>query len=93
VNIALDYDGTYDRDPELWEAFIRVAQSRGHKIMCVTKREPTLGTPGCSVPAIFSSRKAKIPAAIAQGFHPDIWIDDSPGGILFNDGAQVQVSG
>src|ERR1700722_1875454 len=36
--IALDYDGTYTRDPDLWDAFIDAAQERGHTVICVTNR-------------------------------------------------------
>ena len=88
MRIAIDHDMTYDRDPELWDAFIKLAQSRGHEVVCVTKREPQLEVkiPGVSV--IYCSRKSKRPRAGPI----DIWIDDSPEGILFSDNAQVHVA-
>ena len=92
MNIAIDHDLTYDQDPKLWDLFIATALQRGHKVWGVTKREPHL-TVYMSCPVIYTSRKAKRPFVKAKGIHIDVWIDDSPEGILFNDGAQVQVQG
>ena len=36
--IALDYDKTYTADPNLWDAFIKFAVFRGHKVICLTMR-------------------------------------------------------
>lgn len=82
MNIALDYDGTYTKDPELWHAFIASAAARGHRVCCVTMRYPSepVQMP-CDV--IYTGRKAK--AAHAQAVHQmafDIWIDDRPEFIL-----------
>lgn len=38
MTIALDYDGTYTRDPDLWDRFISEARSHGHSVICVTNR-------------------------------------------------------
>ena len=38
MNIALDYDGTYNRDLKLWDEFIFNAVERGHDIRIVTFR-------------------------------------------------------
>lgn len=51
MNISIDFDDTYTRDPEMWNAFIRLAQASGHKVYCVTARswredEQVLGTVG-----------------------------------------------
>jgi hypothetical protein len=76
MQIALDYDGTYTADKELWDAFIELAQKRGHDVVCVTMRHPTepIAMP---VPVIYTSRKAK------HSFAPSaIWIDDKPGWIF-----------
>ncbi len=72
MRIALDYDGTYTRDPELWNNFIEKAKERGHEVVCVTMRYPT---ESITVPmeVIYTSRKAKMEHAKA-----DIWIDDQP---------------
>ncbi len=78
MKIALDYDGTYTADPELWNAFIKNAIDRGHEMVCVTMRCPheAIQMP---IPVIYTSRKAKFE------FAPDaIWIDDKPNW-LFQD--------
>ncbi len=36
--IAIDYDGTYDRDPTLWNRFIKHCLDRGHTVYCITMR-------------------------------------------------------
>lgn len=35
---CLDYDDTFTGDPELWTAWAKLAQERGHKIVCITGR-------------------------------------------------------
>lgn len=76
MKIALDYDGTYTADPELWEEFARLAIARGHSVTIVTLRTPaekvhTYFTD--AVPVVYCSRTAK-----RNHFIADIWIDDSP---------------
>jgi len=90
LNIALDYDATYTRDPKFWDEFVELAGKHGHEVVCVTKREPELGTPGLSVRAVFSSRRAKRPAASNAGIPISVWIDDTPESILFDDGVTLQ---
>ncbi len=72
MNIALDYDGTYTRDPELWNAFIRAAEANGHHVTCVTMRYPEEAI-DMPIPVIYTSRQAKM-----GFFSADIWIDDQP---------------
>lgn len=76
MRIAIDYDGTYSADPELWKPFIYHAKSRGHEVTCVTMRYPhePIEMP---CPVFYTSRKAK-----AIAFDADIWIDDSPRWLL-----------
>ena len=78
MKIALDHDGTYTRDPELWDEFIKLANARGHQVVCVTMRGPHEGVAmPCEV--IYTSRKAK------AGFYPaDVWIDDQPQFLFVN---------
>lgn len=91
MKIAIDYDGTYTRDPQFWDAVILLAQERGHAVICDTKREPHLGAPGLSIPVIFSSRKAKNAAVASAGHKVDVWIDDEPICIYAADGQRVQI--
>jgi hypothetical protein len=79
MRIALDYDGTYTADPELWREFIRIAKSRGHEVVCVTMRnvDEAMEPFGASN-YYFTDRKAKVPAMAEEGIQIDIWIDDKP---------------
>lgn len=92
MNIALDYDGTYTADPELWLAFIKTAQSRGHKVYCVTMRwEGEVGSMDPrllqAVDQLFlTARAAKKPYMDSLGIRVDIWIDDMPQWLLNDAG-------
>lgn len=86
---ALDYDGTYTADPELWGYFINKAQILGHKVICVTARlneecqhhELKRALPG-GIPVIFCGSKPKRQHALEEhGIEIDIWLDDYPEGI------------
>jgi hypothetical protein len=78
--IALDYDGTFTADPELWQHFIRDATERGHKVVCVTMRYPDepIGDMDGVSEIIYTSREAKGPFMAALGRLMDVWIDDKP---------------
>jgi hypothetical protein len=90
--IALDYDGTYTADPDLWLLFITQAKQRGHQVMVVTMRnefekESVLrDLQGKVDRIILTDRKAKLPYMQKLGLSPDIWIDDQPHW-LFEDAA------
>jgi len=84
--IALDYDGTYTADPELWDEFILDARMRGHEIIIATMRIAGLEDDIVELELrskvddiIYTDRKAK-KAAVRKiyGRDPDIWIDDVP---------------
>lgn len=77
--IALDYDGTYTEDPDLWNEFISKAKERGHDVKILTMRYPHEQIDIIGIDVIYTSRKAKynfIPA--------NIYIDNEPGR-LFQD--------
>lgn len=77
MRIALDYDGTYTRDPQLWDQFIGSCAGAGHELVCVTMRYPEEAiSPPCEV--VYTSREAKLPFMVALGRKPDVWIDDNP---------------
>jgi hypothetical protein len=73
MNIALDWDGTYTADPELWDAFAKLAASRGHRVTVVTLRDSLLEQVSTELPVVYCSRTAK-----RKHFRADVWIDDSP---------------
>lgn len=82
--IALDYDRTFTRDPELWYHFILDCQRRGHKVVLVTMRRPDESVYENSavllpvMEVVYTSRSAKGRYLIMAGIEPDIWIDDDP---------------
>lgn len=39
MNIGLDFDDTYTRDPIAWDLFIQLMKSRGHYVYMVTWRD------------------------------------------------------
>lgn len=92
--IALDYDGTYTADPELWDGFIRAARKRMHEVHIVTMRHygetVVLGEPVNRVH--YTDRKAKRPFMEALGLQVQIWIDDRPD-FIENDAAPRRAPG
>lgn len=88
MNISVDFDDTYTRDPILWDEFISRAQERGHTVYCVTAREPLkqfrdevyesigrlIGERNC----YFTDGSAKEKFMFDKGIWIDVWIDDSP---------------
>lgn len=36
--VAIDFDETYTRDPELWDLLLSAAMARGHRVLCVSAR-------------------------------------------------------
>jgi hypothetical protein len=83
VNIALDFDDTYTRDPAFWDQFIENAKDRGHDIRIVTFRKRTMTDPaldylGATIPVIFTEYTQKRKFTNNMGWMVDIWIDDSP---------------
>lgn len=87
---ALDFDGTYSEDPELWQAFISLARARGHRVMCVTQRyehereQIERQLTGKVDRIVYTGRKAKARHMQFLGHTPDVWIDDLPHWILFD---------
>lgn len=81
MRIALDYDNTYTRDPELWNKFIADSFALGHEICCVTMRASfdfIPWPPEFCILVIKTAGKAKVPFCEALGVKVDIWIDDQP---------------
>ena len=86
MNLALDYDNTYTRDPIFWNLVIDHAQNRGHKVYCITSRSPKdsaevyddlaklIGKDAC----MFTNMSAKKTFAFKNNVSIDVWIDDSP---------------
>lgn len=87
--VSLDYDGTYTRDPQVWDQIIEVLRLQGHEVYVVTMRyEATQGQEvyealsGKVDKIIFTERKAKKTFLRNLGILIDVWIDDIPYFIL-----------
>lgn len=83
MNTALDYDGTYTEDPQLWEMLINVATHLVHKVYIVTMRYPEEAIRhkvGAEVH--YTSRQAKRRYMQNIGIAFQVWVDDIPEFIL-----------
>jgi hypothetical protein len=83
VNLSIDYDDTYTRDPEFWDTFIKDASLRGHTVYCVTMRYPSeaeevFSSIGKLCTVVCTGRKAKRMFMYFQKIQIDVWIDDRP---------------
>lgn len=91
MNLSIDFDDTYTRDPEMWDLFIELAKHRGHTVYCITARAPSkinqeevydsigrlIGKDNC----LFTDAMAKAKYAFALGVCIDVWIDDLPSNV------------
>lgn len=88
MNIGLDYDDTYTRDPIAWDGFIKLMGSRGHYVYLVTWRfedetEYNIEILRNELDGVyFTGRKAKEKFMYAQGIRIDVWIDDNPWAVV-----------
>ncbi len=94
MKLALDYDGTFTADPDLWMRFINTAHERGHQVSIVTMRypeEPIIDALATLVGqrVHYTERKGKMAYATNRGVVFDVWIDDFPI-FIFNDAADAR---
>lgn len=93
MNIALDYDNTFTLDPESWIAFIKLMQVHNHTVYCVTNRlgshkeqsEEVRKHLRHIIPIIFAGNFSKREAVDFAKIKIDVWIDDSPWSIGFDN--------
>lgn len=89
MNISIDFDDTYTRDPLMWNKFILDARAHGHTVYCVTARgesfpeevEEVLATIGRLVGqdnCIFTDGKQKRQVCLNKNINIHVWIDDMP---------------
>jgi hypothetical protein len=87
MNISLDFDDTYTKDPVLWDNFAKNAINLGHKVYCVSAR----GTQHMDDPKHTIGRIIGPDNCFGTGLRPkrhfmwhvhsikiDVWIDDMP---------------
>lgn len=97
MNISLDFDDTYTRDPAFWNVFIMNAVQSGHRVYLVTARTPeqgeevlnTVGKVLGQEHCYFTSMQGKRRYMWAQGVRIDVWIDDMPDMIVSGIDDQV----
>lgn len=89
MKIALDYDGTYTRDPMFWATFINLASACGVDVRVVTHRHHEHDR----ITNVPNGIRIMYTDGIAKQWYcehredfwtPDVWIDDKPRGILEN---------
>lgn len=91
---AVDFDGTFSRDPDYYRAVVAIGRARGHEYVLVTGRSDE-GRWGAEVraalgdlmPIVFAANGWKRAAAEAAGYKVDVWEDDHPEYIARQDPA------
>jgi hypothetical protein len=89
MNIALDWDGTYTRDPDAWRTFIRLFVAAGHSVWIVTarsERTPVGPLPDGIKGVIYCDMESKKSVTDRNEVEIHVWIDDEP--IFINKGAE-----
>lgn len=82
--IAIDYDGPWTADPELWRIFAQTSLASGHRVIIATGRpgwsdDMTRGGIPPGITIHYTAGTLKETALRQQGITVDIWIDDNPG--------------
>lgn len=80
---AIDFDGTFAADPDMFRLAVRLLRARGHGCFLITNRREDQGAEvkllvGDLMPIVFAGPMSKYDAAFAAGYDVDIWIDDAP---------------
>lgn len=96
MKIALDYDRCYNVDPDAWDEFICLFESRGHEVIIVTARSQTKDNIDDRVlhgiDIIYCDGVAKKWFCHHHADTDfDVWIDDKPEGIISNSTATKEV--
>ncbi len=90
MNIALDWDGTFTRDPQFYMQAIDMARYCGHNVYIVTsshydaeaKANMREALCGLMIPIVFTEGIAKAHFCKQQGIQIDNWWDDNPSAIV-----------
>lgn len=86
MNLSLDFDNTYTRDPATWDEVVKLFRAKGHKVYVVTMRREDgvedipvkIALKGEVDGIFFTDRKAKAPFMFKEGISIDVWLDDIP---------------
>lgn len=91
MNIGLDYDDTYTRDPDGWSSFVHMMVARGHNVHIVSWRDhleivavhDEIQYRQAPISGIHATdRKAKQKYMFDKGICIDVWIDDNPRAVI-----------
>ena len=92
LTISVDYDRTFSAAPGLWRSFVADATARGHRVVCITRRDDTeenretlrsaFASLDVSEFVLCGPEQQKRAAARAAGLEVDVWVDDYPEGIV-----------
>jgi hypothetical protein len=100
LKIALDYDKTFNLDPDFWSEFEILAHKYKHEVRIVTARSPKLDRLSKDrvrdIPVIYCDGVAKrfVCTHFAddyKGWIPDVWIDDKPESVDKNSTATREI--
>lgn len=92
MNICLDYDDTYTKDPEGWNQFVEAFKKKGHQFYCITQRgkdtkdKQLENSIGQYMDIIYTAGSCKRKAAGRRNILIQVWIDDQPESIPCNSG-------
>lgn len=84
MRIAIDYDGTFSKDPRAFFDALQIFREAGHAILGVTCRHPEMKSDVHSLyflachQVIYTSGEFKKEFVEAKGLSIDVWIDDAP---------------
>lgn len=87
--VALDFDNTYDVEPELWNQIIELMTGKGWTVICVTQEDGdnpeqyakvanTIGKVIGIDNVYFTAGKKKKKYMKKHDIEPNIWIDNNP---------------
>lgn len=84
--IAIDYDKTYDTNPEKWDKVIDILEEYGDEVIIVSSKGAMeyyniIGPPGVDVYTTGGTAKKKYMKHLL-GEKVDIWIDNNPKSII-----------
>ena len=93
---GVDFDGTFSRDPELFRGIVAQLRARGHQAVLVTGRSDegrwgaeVRSVVGDLMPIVFAADGWKREAARAAGYRVDVWMDDHPEYVAFQDPRRI----
>ncbi len=83
MTLAIDIDGTWTTDPNLWKLLAENAKIRGHEVIIATGRNgpsddlKRMALPHW-IPIVYCGNEPKRQACLKAGYSPTVWIDDMP---------------